>query len=152
MEDRFEGRSVAPEQSVVWRLGAFSPLANPLRLGLPIVREVALPRPGREDEQNARRLERPQTARLLRGEHQKRPSLALHLLILAAHPDPSRNDLEDGVLVEPVVAELVAVVQVDDDAAELGLREENARLTCPAGLDGRKMPALHLAHATTSIP
>jgi hypothetical protein len=25
------------------------------------------------------------------------------------------------------------------------LREENARFTRPAGLDGRKMPALHLA-------
>jgi len=93
MVNRFEGCCVAPEESVVWRLGALSPLANPLRLGLPVVREVAFPRPGREDEQNARRLERPQTARLLRGEGKERPRLALRLLILAAHPEPPRDDL-----------------------------------------------------------
>ena len=120
----------------MWRLGALSLLANPLRLGLPVVREVALPGQGARTS----RMREGSSARRLRisfgANIRSVPPRTHRSTIFAAYPEPPRNDLEDGVLVEPVFAKLVAVVQVDNDAAELGLREENTRLTRPAGLDG----------------
>jgi hypothetical protein len=68
---------------------------------------------------------------------------ALDLLADRPEHDLPGHDLHDSALVNLVVAHLVARLEVDHDCPARRRREKHPRLTLPAGLDGRQMPAVH---------
>ena len=105
--------------------------------------EVAGARPGREEQEKSRRLEGADAARLAGLEGHQHPRFAFELPARLRQAEPSGDDLHHRVLVQAMVAELVALVQVQNDRAAVRAGEEDARLALPVRCDRGKMPALH---------
>ncbi len=117
---------------------------------LPFV-EVSFAWPGGEEKQDPRGLERLHAAGLAGREGDERACVAFHPLVSDDQAKPPGDDLDDGVLVQPVVAQLVAGIQVDENGAPLGPGEEHPWLALPIRVDRREVPALHGVHASTVL-
>ena len=105
---------------------------------------VARPRPGREEEKDLGAVGAADVATLVGLEVHERPGRSVEPLAPGADLGHSVDDYDPGVLLDLVVTELLAGVEVDEDGARLGLAEEDDGIGCSSGgRDLAQLPRLH---------